>query len=147
MPPKTKTPPTREQIDDSARLKQLYESRVTIGQLEFGHKYSIGNQAMVWQYLNADKPKGSVLNVAAAIKFATGLECLVADFSPSLQSEIDFIAQFASNKVTELPQMSALKREVLELMDNMSERGQHELALQAAQTQERRPREQSKQRS
>jgi len=67
-----------------------------MSQLEFGQAYEIGNQGMVWQYLNADKPKGSVLNVSAAIKFAKGLSCRVADFSPSIQAEIDKIAAFAT---------------------------------------------------
>lgn len=69
-----------------------------MSQLEFGQKHEIGNQGMVWQYLNADKPKGSVLNVSAAIKFAAGLSCRVSDFSPSLQGEIDRIAAFASDR-------------------------------------------------
>lgn len=51
---------------------------------------------MVWQYLNADKPKGSVLNVFAAMKFAEGLRCHVSDFSPSMQEEIDRIASFST---------------------------------------------------
>ena len=40
---------------------------------------------MVWQYLNADKPKGAVLNVGAAIKFSKGLGVTVSDFSPTMQ--------------------------------------------------------------
>ncbi|THF67508.1 hypothetical protein E6C76_03875 [Pseudothauera nasutitermitis] len=95
---KPKTPPTDEQIQDSVRLRELFEKRAGMSQLEFGQVYGIGNQGMVWQYLNADKPKGSVLNVVAAIKFAEGLRCHVSDFSPSLQKEIDRIAMFASDR-------------------------------------------------
>lgn len=58
---------------------------------------------MVWQYLNADKPKGSVLNVFAAIKFAEGLHCRVSDFSPSIQEEIDRIASFATSAERDVP--------------------------------------------
>lgn len=94
---KPKTPPTDEQIQDSVRLRELFEKRAGMSQLEFGQAYGIGNQGMVWQYLNTDKPKGSVLNVVAAIKFAEGLRCRVSDFSPSLQKEIDRIATFASD--------------------------------------------------
>jgi len=88
---------SEEQIRDSARLRELFKERARMGQLEFGQNYDIGNQGMVWQYLNADKPKGAVLNVEAAIKFAKGLDCRVSDFSPTLQQAIDRIAEFASN--------------------------------------------------
>ena len=93
---KPKSPPTEEQIADSVRLRNLFSERAGMSQLEFGQAYGVGNQGMVWQYLNADKPKGSVLNVYAAIKFAEGLRCLVSDFSPSIQQEIDRIAKFSS---------------------------------------------------
>jgi len=88
--------PTQIQIEDSVRLRKLFKERSDMSQLEFGQAYEIGNQGMVWQYLNADKPKGSALNVLAAIKFAKGLRCRVADFSPSIQAEIDKIAAFAT---------------------------------------------------
>jgi len=94
----SKPPHSPEQVQDSIRLRELFKQRATMTQLEFGHAYRIGNQGMVWQYLHADKPKGAALNVAAAVKFAQGLGCCVADFSPSLQEEIDRIAQFASGK-------------------------------------------------
>jgi len=51
---------------------------------------------MVWQYLNADKPKGAVLNVSAAIKFASGLGCSVSEFSPTIQEEIDRLSRFST---------------------------------------------------
>lgn len=93
---KSKAAPTEEQIQDSIRLRKLFAERAGMSQLEFGQIYEIGNQGMVWQYLNADKPNGSALNVSSAIKFADGLRCRVADFSPSIQKEIDRIATFAS---------------------------------------------------
>ncbi|MDR3353364.1 MAG: hypothetical protein LBO00_10280 [Zoogloeaceae bacterium] len=94
-----KTPPTEEQIQDSIRLRKLFADRAGMSQLEFEQAYGVGNQGMVWQYLNADKPKGSVLNIFAAIKFAEELHCLVSDFSPSIQEEIDRIALFSTKKV------------------------------------------------
>jgi len=105
---KTKTTRTQEQIDDSIRLRGLFEKRAGMGQLEFGQRYGIGNQGMVWQYLNADKPKGAALNVAAATKFAEGLRCKIGDFSPTLQREIDRIAKYASGilPVSQAPQTS-----------------------------------------
>lgn len=148
MTTKRKKPLTDSQLADSARLRELFESRVEVSQLEFGQTFGIGNQGMVWQYLNADKPKGSALNVTAATKFARGVKCRVADFSPTLQEEIDQLAQFATqSNVLPLPPASAIQREVLAWMDEMSERGRHELALLAEKTQERHPRKQSKQRT
>lgn len=93
---KPKTPPTEAQIRESIRLRELFAERAGMSQLDFGQAYGIGNQGMVWQYLNADKPKGSVLNVLAAIKFAEGLNCRVSDFSPSIQLEIDRISSFST---------------------------------------------------
>lgn len=110
---KTKTPPTEEQIQDSIRLRKLFADRAGMSQLEFGQAYGVGNQGMVWQYLNADKPKGSVLNVFAAIKFAEGLQCRVSDFSPSIQEEIDRIASFA----TKTEKDAAMKKETPSFAD------------------------------
>lgn len=104
---KPKTPPTEAQIRESIRLRELFAERAGMSQLEFGQAYGIGNQGMVWQYLNADKPKGSVLNVQAAIKFAEGLRCRVSAFSPSIQEEIDRIASFSSKA----EQDNAMKKE------------------------------------
>ncbi|MBL8474419.1 MAG: helix-turn-helix transcriptional regulator [Rhodocyclaceae bacterium] len=94
-----KTPRTAEQIRDSVRLRELFKERAGMSQLKFAETYEIGVQGMLWQYLNADKAEGSVLNLAAAIKFAKGLRCSVGDFSPTLQREIDSIAAFASGSL------------------------------------------------
>jgi transcriptional regulator with XRE-family HTH domain len=63
-------------------LKQLYEERVPSGmtQEEFGAKFGIGTQGMVWQYLNGHRP----LNAEAAAKFARGLRCTIYDISPEM---------------------------------------------------------------
>jgi len=73
------------QIDDAARLKALFKARTRLSQEDFGAAHGIGSQGMVWQYLNARSP----LNLAAAIKFARGLEIGVADFSPTLAKELE----------------------------------------------------------
>lgn len=49
-------------------------------QEEFGQKFGIGTQGMVWQYLNGWSP----LNFEAAAKFAKGLNCTIADISPPM---------------------------------------------------------------
>lgn len=68
--------------DAHVRLKKLYEERAPEGmsQKEFGELFAIGNQGMVWQYLNGWSP----LNVEAAAKFARGLNCTIHDISPQM---------------------------------------------------------------
>lgn len=78
-----KKPLTREQLAEAAALKRLYDERVgdSMSQALFAETYDLGGtQGIVWQYLN-----GKIrLNLEAAIKFADGLKCDVADFSPRL---------------------------------------------------------------
>lgn len=88
MAPKkiTRTPLTSEQLEDAQRLKSLYTSSGHgLSQAEFGARYEIGSQGMVWQYLNGH----TALNIRAAKAFALGLKCRVFDFSPTLHAEID----------------------------------------------------------
>lgn len=68
------------------RLKELFQERVPDGmtQEEFGERYGIGTQGMVWQYLNGWTP----LNIEAAEKFAAGLNCTIADISQEMASYI-----------------------------------------------------------
>ena len=67
-------------------LKRLYDERVSgeITQEEFGVRYGLGTQGMVWQYLNGHTP----LNIEAAAKFAKGLNCKIDDFSPELAATL-----------------------------------------------------------
>lgn len=84
-------PLTPEQRADAARLKHLFaawqKGRREAGQPSSQEALSdlLGfNQSALSQYLNGRIP----LNVAAASKFASLIECSVADFSPTLASEI-----------------------------------------------------------
>lgn len=70
--------------EESVRLKALFEKRAGMSQGAFGLEFGIGSQGMVWQYLNARSP----LNLEAAIKFAAGLRCSIADFSPRLAEQL-----------------------------------------------------------
>ncbi|WP_144409777.1 S24 family peptidase [Cupriavidus basilensis] len=82
------------QVEDSIRLKALYNERKgKMSQEEFGSRFEIGSQGMVWQYLNARRP----LNIKAATGFARGLGVDVDTFSPRLAEEI----RRASNSITE----------------------------------------------
>lgn len=76
---------TQENFEESARLKTLYQAaRHGLSQEAFGAKYDIGNQGAVWQCLNG---KGMPISMKAAIGFARGLGCDIADFSPRLAAE------------------------------------------------------------
>ncbi|WP_354684415.1 XRE family transcriptional regulator [Cupriavidus necator] len=82
------------QVEDAERLKGLYEQRKgKMSQEEFGNRFEIGSQGMVWQYLNARRP----LNIKAATGFARGLGIEVDAFSPRLAEEI----RRASSTITE----------------------------------------------
>lgn len=67
-------------------LRRLYEERVPTGmtQGQFGARYGIGTQGMVWQYLNGYRP----LNIEAAAKFARGLRCTIQDISPEMAAAL-----------------------------------------------------------
>lgn len=81
---KTKKPLEPWQIEDAERLRALFKSRSTLSQLKFGSEFEIGNQSMVYQYLSAIRP----LNIDVAKKFATGLDCKIDEFSPTLAGKI-----------------------------------------------------------
>lgn len=74
---------------ESARLKELWDSRPHRTQAEFGEHYKLGNQANVGHYLLGR----SRLNVRAATAFAQELNCSVSDFSPRLAAEIEELAK------------------------------------------------------
>lgn len=80
-------------IEEAANLKALFKDRVRMSQADFGAEFDIGTQGMVWQYLNAR----SALNQDAALKFAKGLGCSVADFSPRLAAKLEEVVSLSSN--------------------------------------------------
>ena len=89
---KEKKPLEEWQIADAKNLRRLFDARTEtvaegklISQMEFGAKYGIGSQGMVWQYLNGHRP----LNIKAAVAFAKGLDVKVSDFSATLAAQID----------------------------------------------------------
>ena len=67
-------------------FQRFFEERkpADMSQEEFGHKYGVGGQAMVWQYISGHRALGA----EAAAKFAKGLNCTIADISPSLAAAI-----------------------------------------------------------
>lgn len=74
------------QKEDAERLKNLYKQRTKLSQAEFGEKFEIGTQGMVWQYLNAKRP----LNLRALLRFCKGLDIKDPSLiSPKLAEELD----------------------------------------------------------
>lgn len=81
------------QLEDAARLKALFDRRTSkISQAEFGEKFGIGSQGMVWQYLAGRRP----LNIEAAAAFAGGLEVGIDEFSPTIAERVREAARFAA---------------------------------------------------
>jgi hypothetical protein len=82
-----KKPLTPEQKADADRLLALWtawqertkaEGKKPLTQGEFGYRYEIGSQGMVWQYLHGATP----LNLKAVMAFAVAMDCRVEDISP-----------------------------------------------------------------
>lgn len=71
-------------LAEARKLKELYDAHTDFTQAEFGHKFGLGTQGAVWQYLNGKRP----LNVEAADAFARGLHVPIESFSPRIVQEI-----------------------------------------------------------
>lgn len=68
--------------EEARKLLALFKNQPLpkLSQEAFGARYDLGTQGNVWQYLHGRQP----LNLEAALAFARGLHCQVADFSPRL---------------------------------------------------------------
>lgn len=85
---------TPENLEESRKLKELWDkSTHGLTQEQFGAKFEIGNQGMVWQCLNGT---GAAISLKAARGFARGLGVQIAQFSPRLATEAGVNAQFAA---------------------------------------------------
>lgn len=82
--PKEKEVP-QWQLEEASALAKLFAEKTDLSQAEFGARYEIGSQGMVWQYLNGRRP----LNIGAATAFATGLGVKIPAFSPRLAADIE----------------------------------------------------------
>lgn len=72
------------QLEDAARLKRLWGAKKPMSQQRFAAEYLDATQGAMWQYLDGRIP----LNLDAAIKFASGLQVRVSDFSPRLAERL-----------------------------------------------------------
>jgi hypothetical protein len=82
---------TAENTAEARKLRAIWQrteldrkSRGVGSQEAFGLKYEIGNQSAVGFFLNGK----TSLSLKAAIAFAKGLGCTVADFSPRLAKQL-----------------------------------------------------------
>lgn len=82
---------TPENEEEARKLRQIWDAAKAFGRVgsqeSFGALYGIGNQAAVGFFLNGK----TALSMKAAIGFAKGLDCQVAEFSPRLAKEIEDI--------------------------------------------------------
>jgi len=102
-PTKVAVSPTRGleawQIEDASRLDALFKTNTKYSQEEFGRRFEIGSQGMVWQYLNARRP----LNIKAAVGFSKGLGVPVDAFSPRLAQEVRLAASHVREAIPAVP--------------------------------------------
>ena len=83
---------TPETVRESELLKAIWDrTQGKPNQAIFGDTHGVGSQSAVTQFLNGVTP----LSLKAAIGFAKGLGCDIADFSPRLASEAASIADAA----------------------------------------------------
>ena len=78
---------TEENREESRRLRELWDAwkktDKALSQTVFGERFGVGSQAYVGFCLNGESP----ISLKAAIGFARGLGCSIADFSPRLARE------------------------------------------------------------
>lgn len=131
-------PHTTKEAEASA-LKALFRERVTASQAAFGREYGIGSGAMVWQYLNGNRP----LSLVVALRFAKGLGVPIAEFSKRLAAEANVMRELlselsqsqAANTVTSIAAEEKARYDVAAWPFNRVSRDQvarlpaHELAL------------------
>lgn len=80
-----------ENVEEAKRLRKIWDAKrdersadEAGSQEAFGAKYGIGNQAAVGHFLNGK----TALSMKAALGFARGLGCQVAEFSPRLATQL-----------------------------------------------------------
>lgn len=92
----SRKPISESQLDDANRLKELWQTRkneLFLTQAKVAEAIGV-TQGAINGYLNGSWP----LNIKVAMIFARELHCRVADFSPSIQSEIDAIAAYSTSQ-------------------------------------------------
>lgn len=87
---------SESQSAEAARLRALFNEKKgrDISQEEFGARYEIGSQGMIWQYLNGRRP----LNLKAAIGFARGLGVPLEEVSPEIAEQVAMASKLCGNE-------------------------------------------------
>jgi len=112
--PSQRTPLHPWQIEDAARLRAIYDSRVMTSQQVFAETSGLGKtQGAISHFLQGR----TALHLGAALKFARALRCSVADFSPTLS---DQLGSASDNQVLQLH--AKLSPEDQQLVLNMLQR-------------------------
>jgi hypothetical protein len=87
---------TAEHLQEAQALKRLWDAAADRpSQAVFGERYEIGNQSAVGQFLRGLVP----LSQKAAIGFARGLGCDIADFSPRLAARAAEVVALGASAV------------------------------------------------
>lgn len=80
-----------QQAAEARRLAELFrEKSGGMTQEEFGSRYNIGTQGMMWQLLNGRRP----LSLKSAVGFAKGLNVPLNEVSPTIAAEVREAAKF-----------------------------------------------------
>lgn len=79
---------TPDTLEESRKLRAIWNSVAHPNQEQFGQQFDIGNQSAVGHFLLGRTP----ISLKAAKGFAQGLRCAIADFSPRLAAEASAIA-------------------------------------------------------
>lgn len=101
----------RWQQEDADRLNALFKKHAKVTQAEFGVRYGIGSQGMVWQYLSGRRP----LNIKAAEAFAHGLGISIDQFSPTIANQVLEASKRASEADKDWPFTRVSKYKILAL--------------------------------
>jgi transcriptional regulator with XRE-family HTH domain len=124
---KTRRKPLEDwQKQDAVRLKALFEAAGPETQEKFGARFGIGSQALVWQYLNGYIP----LNLRAAVRFARGLSCDVAEFSPTLAEDLPPTQRRPADLFEDIVESMPINeaQQVLDFIQYKFERSEHLMA-------------------
>lgn len=83
-----------QQTAEARRLAELFKEKSGgMSQEEFGARYNIGTQGMMWQLLNGRRP----LNLKAAVGFAQGLNVPLEEVSKTIAEEVRCAAQLLAD--------------------------------------------------
>lgn len=118
---------TEEHVQESDRLREIFQAKAGMSQERFGRLYGIGGQAAVSAYLNALTP----LNGDAAARFAKGLSCSVADFSPRVAEMIRTMADATNVEFPDPSDMTLHEKQLLEHYRKLPPELQHYLLADA----------------